>query len=189
MSDESVLKVEEKRKLSRLESKSWPAYAMIGVGGTLLIANLFGLELIEFLWPGFIVTPGLLLMWPAANATAEKQSRLSFLAVPGAMMVMLGGLLFAMNLTDHFEAMAYSWTLLVAAAAAGLMYIRRFQPNHRIHERGPKLVRTMGMLFLGLATFFELVVFGTYNPLLPLALIGIGIYMLVRRQRQQPKTA
>jgi hypothetical protein len=181
MKEQTVYKVEEARQLT--VQQSLPAVLIIGLGVMMLASNILGFRMMEFFWPGFVMAPGLLLMWPAANATAERPSRLSFLAVPGAIFIAVGLLLFGMNLTGHFEAWAYSWTLLPAAAVVGLMYARRFDRAHTIHQSGHKLIRTMVMLFMGLALFFELIVFENFNPLLPALLIAYGLYLLARNRR------
>lgn len=179
--DTKIYKVEEQSKLAL--ASAWPAYSVIAVGVALLAANIFHIELIHILWPGFVLAPGLFLLWPAHSSTEQSNHPLSFLAVPGAFIVMTGLLLFVMNLTNHFEAWAYSWTLTFAAAAAGLSYIYRYEPAHHIHEKAHKFIRMMGYLFIGFAIFFELVIFGNLTPWLPVALIGFGVYMLVKNNR------
>ena len=180
MSEEKALKARERFDLS-LRS-SMPAYLVIGAGLTLLAANLLGIHLIDFLWPGFVMLPGLLMLWPAMNNSAESHSRLSFLAIPGAMFLTVGALLFIMNVSDRFEAWAYSWPLVLAAGAAGWMYAWRFRDGE-VEERGRRFIRWMAGLFAVLAVFFELLVFENLNIWLPLALVGYGIYMLRQRRR------
>lgn len=182
MSEESVLKVEETRKLQ--PRQALPAYGVIAIGVALLVSNLFGFQLIEVLWPGFVLAPGLILLWPAYKATPERPSRFGFLAVPGAMLLTVGILLFVMNLTDHFEAWAYSWPLVIASVAWGLMYMRRYAPEHRVHLNGYNFMRFMVLLAMGLAVFFELIVFGSFNPLLPLGVIAFGVYLLMKERRE-----
>lgn len=181
MSKESILKVEETRKLQHRQAL--PAYGVIAIGIALLVSNLFHFQLIEVLWPGFVLAPGLVLLWPSYNAAPERPSRLAFLAVPGAMLVTVATLLFVMNLTNHFEAWAYSWPLVLAAAAWGLMYMRRFEPAHRVHHNGYNFMRLMVLLAMGLVVFFELIIFGSFNPLLPLGVIAFGVYLLVKERR------
>jgi hypothetical protein len=181
MSNETVLKIEENRKLQR--SQSWPAYGVIAIGVSLLVSQIFGFELIDVLWPGFVLAPGLLLLWPAYKATPERPSRVGFLAVPGAMFLTVGTLLFIMNLSNYFEAWAYSWPLVFASVAWGLMYMRRFEPTHKVHHTGYNFMRLMVLLAMGLVVFFEVIVFGSVNPLLPLGVIGLGVYMLVKERR------
>lgn len=186
MTDETFYKAEERERLSH--KHSWPAYIIIGIGLVLLGSNLFNFDLMDLFWPGFIIVPGLMLLWPAYTSTPDDQSRLSFLAVPGAMLVTIGLLNFMMNLTDHFEAWAYSWTLLVASVGWAVMYVRRFDPDNKVHESGYKFIRTMIMMFGGLFVLFELVIWGNFHPLLAIGLIGYGVYLL-RNQRRQKATS
>jgi hypothetical protein len=185
MAKESILKIEEKGKLQHRQAL--PAYGVIAIGVALLVTNVFGFHLMEILWPGFVLAPGLMLLWPAYNATSERPSRLAFLAVPGAMMITVGTLLFVMNLSDHFEAWAYSWPLVLASVGWALMYVRRFEPEHYIHHTGYNFLRLMVLLAMGFAIFFELIVFGSFNPLLPLGVIGFGVYLLVKERQAKHK--
>lgn len=180
--DETVLKVEETKKLRVRDS--WPAWLLIGAGVILLLAQLFDVSLMTFFWPAFVIAPGLLLMWPAANMTAERMHPLAFLAVPGAIITSTGLLLFAMNITNHFEAWAYSWPLVAAAVAGSLMYIKRFDPEDGVHQGGQNFVRVMVIAFMVLAVFFELVVFATVNLPLSVVLIAAGIFLLARGRRE-----
>ena len=181
MSEETVYKAEETAKLDA--HSSLPAFVLIGFGVTLLLAYAFNLHLLDFLWPGFIIGPGLLLMWPAYKSTADEQSKFAFLAVPGAMIASSGVLLFAMNLTNHFESWAYSWPLVIAAAAAGVMYVTRYDDNDALQELGYKFMRVMTLIFIGLAFFFEIIIFENFNPLMSLGMIGLGFYLLMRNRR------
>ncbi|MCA9972503.1 MAG: hypothetical protein KC425_19915 [Anaerolineales bacterium] len=183
MSEETLYKAEEARVMKQSAPSSLPAIGLIGFGGTLLVLNLMGVHMMEIFWPLFVVGPGLLLLWPAYASTAERQRVLAFLAVPGAMLLAVGALLFVMNITGHFEAWAYSWTLVLAAAAMGLQYLKRHDATARIHRNGRGFIRNMGMLFLGLAAFFEIIVFESVMPWLPLALIAFGVYTLMKNRR------
>ena len=187
MSEETIYKVEEGRKLVKY-SNNIPAYVVIGVGVALLVANLFGVHLMGIFWPGFILVPGLLLLWPAYNSTADEQSQFSFLAIPGAIITAVGLLLFVMNITNHFEAWAYSWTLVWAAAAGGWMYMKRFDLEDSIHDTGYKFVRVMIFMFMGLAILFELVIFGNFAPIFPVLLIGYGLYLVYKNRQVEVKS-
>jgi hypothetical protein len=183
MSEETVYKAQESAKLREREI-SWPAVGLIGAGLFLLAANWFDFRVIDVLWPFFIIGPGLLLMLPAHKSTEAQQSALSFLAVPGAGITAVGILLFIMNLTGHFEAWAYAWTLVVAASVWGVGYAKRFNPAGKDHDTVNKLIRWFVYAFMGLAVFFEIVIFENFNPLFSLALLGGGVYLLVRKQRE-----
>lgn len=183
MSEETHLYKAEQKALAT--ETNWPARALIAIGAGLLLANIFHVQLINILWPGFVLLPGLLLLWPAQRSTESYNHPLSFLAVPGAFISTIGLLLFVMNITNHFEAWAYAWTLAFAGAATGLAYIYRFDPANGVHEMVDKFVKVMLYLFIGFAVFFELVIFGTFTPWLPFALIAYGIFMLTKEKRMK----
>ncbi len=180
MAEETVLKAEfQKKKIAG----SWPALALIAAGVLILASKLFGFILMGLLWPGFIIGSGLLLMYPAYLSTADHRKKLSFFAVPGAMSAALGLLLFMMNLAHHFESMAYSWPLMLAAGAGGYIYQRRFDEADERKEKAHRFIRFMVLLFMGMAMIFELLIFQSFGGLWPLVLIGIGGYMLVKERR------
>ena len=189
MSEDSVVQNKGLKARENLElsvKNNWPALGVIGAGVLLLMSNIFGFHLIGLLWPMFVIAPGILLLIPAHQSTESHQSRASFLAVPGAVLMTVGLLLFAMNLAnEHFEAWAYSWTLVVASVPAALMYVKRFEPSHRIHETGHKMIRILFYMFMGFAVFFEIIIFENFNPLLPLGLIAFGIYLFMKNRQSQ----
>lgn len=187
MTDETIYKAQEKIKLD--SNSSLVPWLLIGGGVVLLLASMFDVHLIDFLWPGFVIIPGLLLMYPAYKSTAGEQSGWSFLAVPGAMITTTGVLLAIMNLFNHFEAWAYAWTMIPAAAAAGVLYMTRYDGNLRLEQRAHKFIRVMAMLMVGLAFFFEIVVFENFNPLMSLGLIFFGVYLLKQDRKATKATA
>jgi hypothetical protein len=182
MSDETVYKAQKDRLAVPLQVPL-PAALLIGGGLLLLVANFLNISLMSYLWPGFILGTGLLLMWPAYQSTAARQNTFAFLAVPGAIVLMLGAALFIFNLTGRFQGMAYTWPLFLAAAAAGVIYMNRFDENKTVHESGRRFMRAMVVLFIGLAAVFELLIFRSFGGWWPLALVALGIYMLVKERR------
>lgn len=180
MSEETIYKAEEKAKMAA-QSSLLP-WLLIGGGVLILLSGALGLELMDYLWPGFVIIPGLVLMYPAWKSTAVEQSKLSFLAVPGAVLLAGGVLLASMNLVNYFEAWAYAWPLLPAAVAAGVLYITRYDDNPRLVARAHRFIRAMVFLALGLAFFFEVLVFGHANPVLGVILLLAGLLTLRRRR-------
>jgi hypothetical protein len=181
MSEETVYKAQEKAKLDA--NSSLVAWLLIGGGLILLLASMLDVHLLDIVWPFFIAAPGLLLVYPAYKSTAEEQSSWSFLAVPGAIFLTVAAMLFVMNLFEYFDAWAYSWPLIPAAVAGGVLYITRFDGNTRLEARAHKFIRAMGMLVVGLAFFFEIIVFEHFNPLMALGLIVFGFYLLLRERK------
>lgn len=183
MYDEKTLKVEEASKLEAGFRSPLTPILIVGAGMLLLVSNLFHLHLLHWLWPGFIIVPGAILMLPAYNSSEGRVSKLSFLAVPGALIASLGLMLFAMNMTSHYEAWAYSWSLLPGSLVAGFLYANRFSHESGASEAGRKFLRLNVILFGCLAVFFEILIFQSLGPWLPLALIGYGVYLLVKDRR------
>jgi hypothetical protein len=182
MSEETVLKAEVSNSA---EKPSKLAGSLIIAGLLLLALNLLDIHLMNYLWPMFILGLGALMVWPAYKSTADEQSKLNFLAVPGAMVLALGVLLFLLNLVNHYESMAYSWTLLLAAGGAGYGYLHRFDESGNKVDKAHRFVRTMVLLFMGLATFFELFIFQSLGAWWPVLIVGLGIYMLVKNKRSE----
>lgn len=181
MSDESVIKAEVAKKdvgTAKL------ATGLVAGGVILLVANLLNISLMFFLWPMFIIGPGLLLLWPAYQSAPGNRSKLAFLAVPGAMTLATGVLLFLMNLVNHYESWAYSWTLVLAAGAAGYAYMHRFDESNERGDKAYRFIRAMVLTFMVLAVFFEVLVFQSLGIWWPVLLIGLGLYLFVRNKRR-----
>ncbi|PIE82076.1 MAG: hypothetical protein CSA11_01890 [Chloroflexi bacterium] len=182
MSGETVYKAEEAAKMQGREI-NWPALGFIGAGLFLLAATIFDFHVIYVLWPFFVIGLGLLLMMPSYKSTKEDVSSFSFLTAPGAAITAVGVLLFAMNITGHFEAWAYAWTLVIGAFVWGVGYMKRFDPTSRDHDTVSKLMRWSLYAFVGMALFFEIVVFETFNPLFAVAFIVYGVYLLAKKRQ------
>lgn len=179
MSEETVFKAQTGKQLER---PSWLATGLIVIGLGLLAVNFFHIDLIDYLWPAFIVGPGMLMLLPAYKSTSKRDNVLNFLAIPGAMVVALGSLMFLMNLVDHFESMAYIWPLVISAGVVGLMYMERFDPDSTVHENGHRFIRMMVMAFMGSALFFEVLVFESLGGWWPLLLVGMGVYVFLKNR-------
>jgi hypothetical protein len=174
VSEESIFKAQIGKQLDR---PTWLALGLVVLGLGLLAVNIFNINLMNYLWPVFIVGPGLLLLLPANKATSKRNNVLTFLAIPGAMLVALGSLMFLMNLVNHFESMAYIWPLVISAGVVGLMYMERFDPDSTVHENGHRFIRVMVFAFLGAALFFEVLIFESLGSLWPLLMIALGVYV------------
>jgi hypothetical protein len=179
MSDETVFK--SGKTGNSVSGQTLVAMGLIVTGLALLAINLLHIRVMSFLWPAFIIGPGLLMLWPAYQSTAERRHVLSFLAVPGGMTVALGALVFVMSLVDYFAAMAYAWPLILAGGAAGYVFQQRFEPNGWT-TKGQRFIRAMIITFMGLAAFFEIVLFRGLGGWWPLSFVGLGVYLLLKNR-------
>lgn len=178
MHDETVYKAEIKAPARR--SSAWPV--LLVAGGLVLLSPAI---LPDELWLPLIllVAPGMLMMWPAYRSTAESRSSVSFLAIAGAPVLLVGGLLLVMGVTHHYGSWAYAWLLLPAAVLRGAMYVKRFEPDHSIHTTGYRVVRALILVTMVLAIFFELFVFRGMGAWWPIMLIALGGYLWLRDKR------
>lgn len=180
MSDETILKVEVKNELAQ-DVRNWAPWMLIGGGVILLALNLFHVSLMSIAWPFFVLIPGLLMLLPAYRSTPGDVSPWSWLAVPGALMALLGVLLVATNF-GHGEIWSYGWTLFPASVMAGTMLMHRHDKNHSIHVSGRKFIRASLIVFLALGLFFELIAFSSMGPWWPVLLIGWGVYIVAKNR-------
>lgn len=188
MNDEVIYKAQEKAKLVEFNSKNGGWLIAGGLG--LLTLTLSGVHLLDLFAPLlFISGIGVLLMWPTHTATAEEPTRFGWLAGPGAFMMLLGALVFVATLLDHPDVFAYAWTLFPIAFTGGIIYAKRFDESHPIHESGRKLIRVFGWMFVGFGLFFELLVFETLGPWWPLAIVAYGIYLTRRNSNEKVAAA
>lgn len=178
MQDQTVYKAE--RKVPARRSSAWPAL-LVG-GGLVLLSPVL---LPDELWLPLIslVAPALLLLSPAYRSTATARSSVSFLAVAGAPMLLVGVLLLVMGVTHHYGSWAYAWLLIPAAVVGGVMYVKRFEPDHTIHNTGYRVTRALILATMVLAVFFELFVFRGAGAWWPLMLIALGGYLWLRDRR------
>jgi hypothetical protein len=178
MTEETVYKAERKEAVRR--RSAWPAL-LVGAGilllGPTLLPERFWLPLM------LLIGPGLLLLWPSYRSTRGAVSQLSFLAIPGAILLLLGGLVLITGFTYHYGSWAYAWVLLPAAGVAGAMYMKRFEPEHPIHTTGYRVLRAFILAFMGLALLFELFFFRGMGAWWPVMLIALGLYLWLRDKR------
>ena len=177
MTNETIYKAQKQS----LSTRSVPQMGvrLIVTGGILLALTLSGVAILPFLAPLLFVSGfGALLMWPAATSTVGNKSNWSFLAAPGAALVALGAMIFVLNLIGHEEGFSYLWTVLPISFTAGMMFARRHEENHPIHENGQRVIRVFSIIGMTMGVIFELFVFETFGPWWPVILIGYGIYLL-----------
>ena len=134
-------------------------------------------------WPLWIVVPGLAML--VGSCFVRTRSGLG-LAIPGAILTMVGLVLWVQAATGLYATWAYAWAL-VAPTGPGIGMLV-FGLSHRDPDMTRDGLRTalVGVgLFLGFALFFEGVLGLSGDPLpnldevLPYALIGVGAVMVV----------
>lgn len=145
------------------------AVGLIALGVLFFIAQFTGWNLFAWIWPLFIIIPGLAMFVPVMNG------REAGLAVPASIVTGTGLLLFYQSVTGNWGSWAYAWTLYGVFLGFGLWLTGRL--------RGDAGTRQTGEYFMlgGLVAFaFFFLLFGGFGVLWPLILIGVGVYLLFR---------
>lgn len=161
-------------------------FALVTVGVLLLIVR-FSWN-IGWLWPLFILVPGVALLVAAALGGAS----VSALFVPGSVVTTLGIIFFFQNATDYFESWAYVWALLPAAVGVGLLLYGQRSGNLELVKTGRRLAGVFTLIFLVGILLFEGFIFNNvmntwfFRTGLPLLCIAGGAFLLLRQQVDEP---
>lgn len=155
---------------------------LIVLGGIFLAGQFFDLQLGRYLWPLFIIVPGLLLfyfMLSGGKAAAP-------LAIPASLVTAVGLLLLYQSITNHWESWAYAWALIFPSSfgiGLAIMGIRNEQEGLR--RAGAGFIRVGIIAFLVCGMFFELVIgirgVRANQILWPVLLILLGGYTVLRQ--------
>jgi hypothetical protein len=161
--------------------------ALVGLGILFLTGRLFNIDLWSFFWPFFIIVPGLLFF--VGMVAGGKPA--GPLAIPGSIVTTVGLILLYQSLFDHWESWAYAWSLIFPTSVGiGLIINGKWSDEPRLVESGNKFASVGLIIFLISGVFFELIINISHNfignVLWPLALIGVGVYLVARRNKSQP---
>ncbi|OGO04389.1 MAG: hypothetical protein A2Y73_04215 [Chloroflexi bacterium RBG_13_56_8] len=155
---------------------------LIAVGVLWLLAQLVGIRVGSYLWPLFIIVPGVVLFVLAMTMEGRAGEGL---AITGGIVTMVGLLLFYQNATGHWQSWAYAWAL-VAPTSIGLAQIiyGLVKGLDSVVASGRRIATVGIIIFLGGAAFFELVIgisgFGLGGIGWAVLLIGAGVLFLLR---------
>jgi hypothetical protein len=159
------------------------------LGGILIVLGLLffagqqlNIDIGQATWPLYVIAPGVALV-----TLGLTQRHGSGLTVFGSIVTMVGLVLLYQNATDHWESWAYAWAL-VGPGGSGigmLLYGTRSGDRKMARDGFWTILVALGIFGVGLV-FFEgiLGISGDRLPLpnwvLPVAVIGIGVLVLVR---------
>lgn len=155
---------------------------LIAFGALDLVGRIFGLSIQHYIWPFFIIVPGVLLFVRAVmvdDAYSEVFSRL------GGVLVSLGLLLLYQEISDHWGSWAYAWALIgpTSVGVAGILY-GKMKGREALVRESWSLVRIGLTMFAVGLIFFELVLnisgFGIGFIGWPILFIGLGVILLLR---------
>lgn len=126
------------------------------------------------LWPLIIVAVGVFFLLGAVGGTPP-------LAIPGAIVGGIGMILYYQNLTGHWESWSYVWALIPGFVGVGLIAAGVLGRQRRQVVEGRRLMLISLALFVVFAFFFT--GFGQIGQFWPVALIGVGVWLLLGNKR------
>ena len=156
--------------------------ALVVLGIVFLLGQLFDIRVGQFVWPFFVIVPGVFLFFLALSLDAPAGEPLS---IVGSIITMVGLLFFYQSITGHWESWSYAWAL-VAPTSAGLGQILygTLKGRSETVKTGKDLTRVGLAIFVVAAVFFELILgvggFGLGRFGWPLLLIVLGVLLLMR---------
>jgi len=164
---------------------------LITLGAIFLLGQLFGIRFGHYVWPFYIIVPGVLL-FILALSTEDEGGRI--LAGIGSIVTMTGLLLFYQNMTNHFESWAYGWALVsLVAVGLGRMLYGTLKDRPKLVRAGERLATVGLTIFFAGAVFFELIIgisgygIGSLGRFaLPILLISAGAFFLFRSMWSDP---
>lgn len=158
------------------------------VGGIVLVAfgvlALIAQTLPDFhfwniFWPFIIVAFGAMffvIMYSSDKSTAP-------LAIPGSIFTGVGLMMVIQNITNHWESWSYGWTVILMSVGVGIYLMGHRADNEQQKAAGQRVINIGLVMFIVFGAFFEMIFNNApiAQYFFPLALIGLGGYMIVRR--------
>lgn len=167
---------------------------LICMGALTLFERIFsGAKFWGYIWPLIIIGFGAL-FFIAMFLTGRS---FAWLAIPGSIITINGIMLFLQNLTHRWETWSYSWTVILMSVGLGIYIMGAWQGDASRRRSGLKVLEIGAILFIIFGSFFEML-FSLGVPstlrdyILPVALILLGVYLVVKRSgristRSQPE--
>ncbi len=158
--------------------------ALIVVGVLFLFGRAFSaIDFGHFLWPFFVLVPGLALLGSAFLGSRNS----AHLAMPGSIVTTIGLILLVLNVTGYWQAWAYCWAVIIVGVGIGNLIYGSLSHDSLREQDGMRTIYVGLTLFAVFGAFFEFLIWGgfagTLRWLLPLLLIGGGVYLLMRNDR------
>lgn len=155
---------------------------LVGLGLLFFLEQTLGLYLGRYLWPFFVIVPGLAFFMAMVMSGRNGGP----LAIPGSIVTTVGLILLYQNSFNRWESWAYAWALIPVAVGVGLMIHGAWSDRPGLREAGRRVAGVGVVLFLVFGAFFELALnLSGYWDLSrwfwPLLLIALGVYLLLRR--------
>ena len=156
---------------------------LVIIGAAVLVTRVVDLSFDGATWPLWIVVPGVAML--VGSFFIPPRGGLG-LAIPGAIVTMVGLILWVQEAYDLYATWAYAWALVAPTAPGlGMLLYGLVQRDGELARDGLRTTLVGLGLFLGFMLFFEGVIGLSGSPIanldeiLPYALIGLGVLLVV----------
>lgn len=156
---------------------------LVIIGAALLVTRVVDLSFGGATWPLWIVVPGVAML--VGSFFIPPRGGLG-LAIPGAIVTMVGLVLWVQETYDLYATWAYAWALVAPTAVGlGMLLYGLVQRDGELARDGVRTTLVGLGLFLGFMLFFEGVLGLSGSPIsnldevLPYAAIGLGVLLVV----------
>lgn len=156
---------------------------LVIIGAAVLVTRVVDLSFGGATWPLWIVVPGVAML--VGSFFIPPRGGLG-LAIPGAIVTMVGLILWVQEAYGLYATWAYAWALVAPTAPGlGMLLYGLVQRDGELARDGLRTTLVGLGLFLGFMLFFEGVLGLSGNPIanldevLPYALIGLGVLLVV----------
>lgn len=146
---------------------------LILLGGLFLVSEIFPQVFNFWDWPFIIIGAGVVfLLWAILSSTGG-------LAVPGAILSGIGGILFYQNMTGDWDSWSYIWGLIPGFVGTGILLSGIIDRNlKKTYTPGLILILISAVMFFAFGSHFGLQ--HSIAMFWPVLLIGLGIFSLVK---------
>jgi hypothetical protein len=155
-------------------------FVLLGI--IFLIGELFNIRIGHFIWPFFVMGPGVFLFLLSLVFDDDTGQALSAV---GGIVTMVGLILFFQNVTGFWGSWTYAWALVApTGVGVGMFLFALLKNKPELRKESGKVIKVGLSIFVVAAIFFELIIgvsgFGLGRFGWPVLLIALGIFFLFR---------
>lgn len=160
--------------------------SLVVAGVALTLAQLIGWRIAVLGWPLLVIVPGFLLLLAAFSVPRGKS--VSFLAVPGAVILVTGIVLQVQSVSGDWQSWSYAWALVLPGALGlGLLIAGARERLRTVRTVGAAMIAVGAVLFV-IAEWFFVRVLGVGGPglgwafglVMPALLVLVGFAVILR---------
>jgi hypothetical protein len=156
---------------------------LVVIGAVFLVVRVIDITFGASSWPLWIIVPGLAML--AGSLAIPSRAGLG-LAIPGAMIAIVGGILWVQDANGIYGTWAYAWALVAPTGPGLAMLVHGLTRGDRPLIGDGFRTTLVGLaLFIGFGIFFEGVIgisghrIANLDEVLPYIVIGFGILLVV----------